>query len=312
MEFTRDQKRSLWLGIGLTTLASILWGSTYPVIQIGLRYYNAYQISLFRALFATAALLSLFISSRRGREQLRLPRDRKAVALLFASSIFGAAGFWVLLNLSVLFLEADTSSFLVALYPLMAIILASLFLEDRITAARAAGVVLGIVGTGVIVALGGRAQLAGPAPLLGSLIALGAAFFWACYMVTTKVLTGMKDVKAGFEYTPGYVTLVTFVLAIVPTLAIVVATGLPPDLAVGAPGLEAVLYLGVVTSAFAFLIFNVGMKIIGVSRAAVNQLLFPAVTIILSYFLLGETVNLADLIGIGMIVFGVAIAQFSG
>jgi len=312
MEFTRDQKRSLWLGIGLTTLASILWGSTYPVIQIGLRYYNAYQISLFRALFATAALFPFFVYSRRGREQLRLPRGRKAAGLLVASSIFGAAGFWILLNLSVLFLEADTASFLVALYPLMAIILASIFLGDRITPARAAGVAFGIFGTYVILALGERAQLAGPAPLLGSMIALGAAFSWACYMVTTKVLIGMKDGKTGLPYTPEYATLGTFLVSLLLTFVVVLFTGFPRGPTDDFIGVASVIYLGVVTSAFAFLIFNVGMKIIGVSRAAVNQMLFPAVTIVLSYLLLGETVNAIELAGIGMIVLGVVIAQRFG
>lgn len=313
MSFNKRDSRSSWVGIGLTTLASILWGSTYPAIQTGLRYYDPYQISLFRALFATAALLFYFMSNQGRRKQLlQSPRDRKSIVLLVAASMFGAAGFWTLLNLSVLFLQADTSSFLVALYPLIAMVLASLFLKDRLTPVRALGVMAGIAGTYVIVWFGEQAKIAGSSPFEGSLIALGAAFSWACYMITSRALTGMKDGKTGFVYTAEYVTLSTFVIAIIPTFLLVVLTGLPRDPLGGVVGFEAVFYLGIVTSAFAFLIFNIGMGIIGVSRAAVNQLLFPAVTVVLSYFLLGEVVNLPDVIGIGMIVSGVVIAQLFG
>lgn len=305
--------RSSWIGIGLTTLASVLWGSTYPAIQIGLRYYDPYQISFFRALFATVALLFYFATSKGRRGQLlRFPKARNAATLLVAAATFGAAGFWTLLNLSIVFLEADTSSFLVALYPLIAIILATIFLRERLTPARAIGVMVGIAGSFVIVWFGEHAQVAGSMPLEGSLIAIGAALSWAFYMLVSRVLTGMRDGRTGSLITPEYVTLSTFVIALVPTTVIMVATGLPPDPLGGVVGLESVLYLGVVTSAFAFLIFNTGMKIIGVSRAAVNQLLFPAVTVVLSFYLLGETVNLPDVVGIGLIVLGVVVAQLLG
>lgn len=214
--------------------------------------------------------------------------------------------------MSISFLEADTSSFLVALYPLIAMVLASVVLKDRITPFRAVGVAMGIAGTYVIVWLGQQAQATGSMPLEGSLLALIAAFSWACYMITTRVLTTTKDIKTGLTYTPEFVTLGTFVISLLPTFLIVLFTGVLVSPADGLLGLAAVVYLGVATSAFAFLIFNVGMKIIGVPRAAVNQMLFPAVTIITSYLVLGETVNAIELAGIGLIVLGVVIAQRLG
>lgn len=301
------------VGVALTTFASILWGSTYPAIQIALRYYDAYQISLYRALFGTLALLLYLISSRENRGRLfSLPSGTGTQVLFVAASLFGATGFWTLLNLSVLYLEADTASFLVALYPLISIVLASAFLKDRMTPARAVGVAIGLAGTYVIVSLGERAQVTGSSPLEGSVLALGAALAWACYMITSKVLIDRRDQKTGIPYAPEYVTFTTFAISVLPTLVIVLLTGLPQDLTGSGVGLVDVVYLGVVTSAFAFLIFNVGMKTIGVSRAAVSQLIFPAVAVILSFFLLGQTVNLTEVAGIVMIVIGVIVAQLVG
>jgi drug/metabolite transporter (DMT)-like permease len=149
------ESRSAFVGVALTTMASILWGSTYPTIQIALRYYDAYQISLFRAMFGSLALFLYLISSQKNRSQIfSLPSGNGTKGLFLAASLFGAVGFWTLLNLSILYLEADTASFLVALYPLIAIILALAFLRHRMTPARAAGVVIVLAGTYVIVSFG--------------------------------------------------------------------------------------------------------------------------------------------------------------
>ena len=75
-------------------------------------------------------------------------------------------------------------------------------------------------------------------------------------------------------------------------------------------GLRYLLYLAILTSAFAYLLFNKGIRLIGASGSAINQLLFPIVAVILSYFVLGEELNLWEALGISMIGAGILIAQF--
>jgi len=167
-----------------------------------------------------------------------------------------------------------------------------------------------VLGTYVIVSFGEGAGIKGAQPIAGIIIALLAALSWAGYMITTKVLIGRKDRRTGITLSPEYVTLLTFVIAIIPTLIIVAMTSHISDLEnAQIIGIGFVLYLGVLTSAVAFVMFNVGMKIIGVSSAAINQLLFPGIAVLISYLFLGEIVNLADLVGIGLIIIGIIVAQ---
>ncbi len=300
--------RGYLLGMMLTLGSAVFWGSTYAVIKIDLQYYGAYEISALRAMFASAALLAYLIVAK--KRFWFLPHDTKNLALLVCASFLGATGFWTFLNLGVLFLDPDTSSFLVALYPLIAIVFASAFLKEKLSPARAGGVLLGIVGTFVIVIFGQRATLAGVNPALGEIFSALAAFSWAGYMIVTKVLMGRKDNKTGVVLDAEYVTFTTFLLAIIPTLIITASTsGLPDLLRTPILGLVLTLYLGVFTSALAFVIFNIGMRLVGVGTAAVNQLLFPVVAIIISYFLLGEIVNLPEVAGIALILIGILIAQ---
>ncbi len=305
----QSNRQSYWVGMLLTIGAAVFWGSTYPAIKLTLGYYNAFEISFLRAVFATLTLL-LYLGIVRKRAFF-LPRDPRILILLLVASSLGATGFWTLLNFSVFFLEPDTSSFLVALYPLLAIILASIFLKDRMSIPRATGVALGIVGTYVIVIFGQGGGIEGAQPILGVVISLIAALSWAGYMITTKVLIGKTDAKTGILLSPEYVTFTTFVIAIIPTLAIALATSqLSTLLGSQISGLSLIVYLGVLASGVAFVMFNIGIKRIGVSRAAINQLLFPVVSVIISYFILGELINGADLFGIALITFGIIVAQF--
>ncbi len=310
-------RKIIWIGVVFTLLSAVLWGSTYPVIQLALRYYDAFTISFFRAVFGTLTIFVYYFAlmirgETRPRTTLSLPRGASTWTLLVVASVFGAGGFWILLNLSVLYLKADTASFLAALYPLIVFVLASVFLKEKMHSAQAIGVVSGIIGAYVIVALGEKANLSGANPLLGVAIALSTSFFFAGYILTSRVLIGRKYNASSSDkiISPEFVTLMTFLIAILPTFVALALTNSYHQLFQGSlEGILLVLYLGVGTSGVAFLLFNTGLKIIGASRAAINQLLFPAVAVILSYIFLGLTVNAADIFGIVLILGGILISQ---
>jgi drug/metabolite transporter (DMT)-like permease len=307
------EQKAIWMGVIFTLLSAILWGSTYTVIQVALHYYDPYEISFFRAIFGTVTIFIYYLlNGRKARLELtHLPHGARTWTFLILTALFGAAGFWTLLNLSILYLQADTASFLAALYPLIVFVLASFFLKEKMTSARGVGVVLGIIGAYIIIAFGENATISGAEPLIGVIIALSTSFFFAGYIIIGRVLIGRRyDITSDRIISPVFVTLMTFLISIVPTFIIVVFAGsfqglFQPSL----DGILLVLYLGVITSAIAFLLFNTGLKIIGASRAAINQLLFPAVAVILSYIFLGLSINVASVTGIALILGGIIIAQ---
>lgn len=285
-------------------MSAVLWGSTYPAIKIALNYYNAFDISLYRALFAALSLSIYMLVAR--REMMPKKED---LPLLLLGAILGAAGFWTLLNAAVLYLSADVASFLVALYPLFAVVLATVMLHERISAFVGAGVVMGLIGTYLIVSYGEGAIVTGSRPVFGALIAVMAALSWAGYMITTRILVGRKR-STGQLVRPDYATFNNFLFAIPIALVFTIFSGSGSSFLVFSPiGLAYMAYLGILTSGVAFLIFNIGIKLIGVTAAAVNQLVFPAVAVIISYFALGELLNYPELAGMGLIITGIVLAQ---
>src|SRR5579872_1217219 len=109
--------KGFFLGLALTITSAALWGSAYPVIQLALQYYDSFTITVYRALFGALVLTLYVVLTQKSVRPKR--QDLKYLVLV---SILGASGFWTLLSLSVKYLQADISSFLAALYPLIAVV----------------------------------------------------------------------------------------------------------------------------------------------------------------------------------------------
>lgn len=159
---TKKSNRSYFFGMIFTLSAAVLWGSAYPIIKLSLGYYDAYNISMYRAPYASLAL-GIYLLTRRNKI---LPR-RQDIPLLFLGSILGVAGFWIPLNFSVQLLDPDTSSFLVALYPLFAVVLATMALHEKMTLFAGVGVVVGIFGAYLLLGARQNVGFVGSDPLLG-------------------------------------------------------------------------------------------------------------------------------------------------
>jgi drug/metabolite transporter (DMT)-like permease len=69
------------------------------------------------------------------------------------------------------------------------------------------------------------------------------------------------------------------------------------------------LYLAVFASSLAFILYIRSIDKIGATRSTVLVNLIPAFTAIFSYFLLGEKMGLTRLLGVGVVILGVFIAQ---
>lgn len=116
--------------------------------------------------------------------QPRMPIDRRDILPIGLLGIGQFGTLIVLLNFSLLHIPSARASLLFATFPLMTMLLSVGLRHDVLTARRAAGSALSVLG--VAIALGGDAlapALAGQSPWLGALAALAAAFCGAACSV---------------------------------------------------------------------------------------------------------------------------------
>ncbi len=125
-----------WL---LFLILSIIWGSSFILMKIGMQHLSAYQVASIRILSAGIVLLPFAI---KGFKQV--PKNKYA-AIIIAGLLgnFFPAYLYCLAEIKI---DSSLASVLNALTPLCAIIIGVAFFQLKITATKIAGVIIGFAG----------------------------------------------------------------------------------------------------------------------------------------------------------------------
>jgi DME family drug/metabolite transporter len=203
------------------------------------------------------------------------PRDRAKAGLLGAAmAAYQVCYFWAVPRTGV----ALTALLAICSAPLMIAAGAALTLKERPSPAALASLPLAVTGTAMILA-GPRAT--GDAPpgfAAGALAALGAGLSYAVYAVTAKGLLR--------RIAPLPLAALTFTLAaVLLTPVLVLERGAAAQLSAGWPLL---LYLGIVPTAGAYVLFGAGLRRVTATAAGIATLLEPLTAATLGVLLFGE------------------------
>ena len=160
--------------------AAIVFGAAYPVTAIALRSFQPVALA---ALTGTLALVIILLLAVVG--PLSRPRDwvltRGQAGQLALLGLLGGLAFAVAMNVAVGLAGPTITSFVATLYAVLATLFAVPLLGERIRPSTIAALAVALVGT---VLLAGFDPLR--TPLLGILVALGAAIVFALYLVLAR------------------------------------------------------------------------------------------------------------------------------
>lgn len=139
---------------------------------------------------------------------------------------------------------------------------------------------------------------------LGDLLAVLAAFVWACYSLLTKKISS-------FGYPVVLSTRKTFfygILFMIPTLFFF---DFHPDLSYFANPvyLFNILYLGLGASALCFVTWNFAVKKLGAIKTSVYIYMVPVVTVITSVLILHENLTVMSVIGTILTLLGLFLSE---
>ena len=284
----RDGRRAL-LGWAAYLTVSVVWGSTFLGIAVALRSFTPFGVVALR--FTVASLLCLALGRFLGEE-----RPSRAVAGHLAVS--GAVMLGVC-NAIVTWAELHVPSGLAAvLCAPVPIVIALLTLRTEPLGTRGwAGALLGLAGVVVLTApeRSEGASLGASAGILVSTV----LWAWATLHMKRHVSGGGPLTNAGIQ------------MATAAAIALGAAglTGgfLRAPLAADAVG--ALLYLAIVGSCLAFTAFGVLTRLWPPARAGTYAYLNPAIAVLLGAALLGEPLGLRLVLGMAVLLAGVALVQ---
>jgi len=227
------------------------------------------------------------------------PRDWAKAALLGAAmAAYQVCYFWAVPRTGV----ALTALLAICSAPLMIAAGAALTLKERPNPATLAALLLAVAGTAMVLA-GPRADGDTPAAFTaGALSALGAGLSYAVYAVTAKGLLRRAA--------PLPLAALTFTLAallLTPVLAL--ELGAAAQLAAGWPLL---LYLGVVPTAAAYVVFGAGLRRVTVTTAGIATLLEPLTATALGILLFGERLGTVGSAGAALLLGALGLLAWAG
>ena len=207
-----------------------MWGSVYVAGKLGSAQMSPFLLAALRCGIAAPVLLVM------ARKHLHIRIDRADYPYFLA---IGALGYYMtidLVQLGIHLTGASTAALVNSFNPVAILLLAALWLRERITPVKLLCLALAVIGT-VIVAGGAHGQ----SEVLGVLATLLATFTWGTASVFVRKLTG--------KYPAILVTAYGMALSLPLHLPTGIAAALrqPPRVDLG--GALTVLYLGLIGSA---------------------------------------------------------------
>ena len=273
----------------LATVA-LLWGASFLFIKVAVRELDPATLIMGRlglGALALAAIAPFMVGGRRTLLEIR----RNAPSLLVVALVNVALPFW-LLSWGETRIDSGLASIIQASVPIFnALIAFGFFHEQRVKGRNLVGVAVGFVGVALLV--GAQPQ----AKILGALAVVGMA---TCYAAG-----GLLARHHLSEVRPQAVALGTTVVAAFAMLP----TGVifAPDHVPGWKPIASVVFLGVVGTAFAYLLFYTIIAGAGAGYASFVTYLVPPVALAYGAVFLGESIRWPAIAGLVLILTGVAL-----
>jgi len=274
-------------------LLSVIWGAVFFSVAIALRELGPFTVVLHRVGWA-AVLLWLVVAARR----LPVPRQAGTWGAFLVMGCLNNVIPFSLMSWGQLQIGSGLTAIFNAMTAVFAVIVAAAcFADERLTARRVGGVVLGFAG--VVVIKGPERLMAFDPEALGSWAVLAGAFSYALAGAWAKRhLRGQPPLVAAAGMLTGS-TLVMIPLAL--TLEGV------PTLALSASTWTAIGYYAVVATAGAYLLYYRVLGMAGTGNLLLCTLIIPPVALFLGVAVLGEPLEPQAVAGFALIAAGLAV-----
>ena len=288
-------ERNLTAGHLSALLTILIWGTTFIATKILLEEFQPVEILFFRFLLGLLVLLLIYPHRLRGTT----PRQE----LLFAlAGLCGVCLYYLLENIALTNTMASNVGVIISVAPFFTAILTHILRKgaETLRASFFLGFGIAMVGIVLISFNGVRLEL-NP---VGDLLALLAAFVWACYSVLTKTISCV-----------GYNTILTtrrvFFYGILFMLPALFLFDFKPELAKMADPINLfnLLFLGLGASALCFVTWNFAVKVLGAIKTSVYIYMVPVITVVTSSVILREKITLLSGIGTLLTLVGLFLSE---
>lgn len=271
--------------LGLIMVA-IIWGSGFVMSSVALDYFSPIHILAMRFTIAFVSMVLFFRQQFKWMNKATLIRGSVLGVFLYLAFYFQTIG--------LVYTTPSKNAFLTAFNVVLVPLIGATFLKKKLSPMTIFGSLSAIVGVGIM-SLDNFGQIN-----IGDILTLICALFFALQIIYTSQYVSNENPFALNTVQMGVASVCGIVIALVQNQ--------PMDL-MHTKGIMAVIYLGLASTMFAFLIQTIAQRyttetetVIILSMEAVFGMLFSAV-------ILNEEITLRMLIGAVLILLGVLTVQ---
>lgn len=262
----------------------VIWGIPYLFIKIAVETFPPGTLVFLRVALACIILLPIVIV----RGQLRSLGGHWRWVIAFA--LVEMAFTWTALNWAEQRITSSLAALLIALVPLVTAIMARFIgLDDRLTGSRVVGLAIGFAGVGVLV---GFDLTGGDAPAIAAMVIVILGYALGPIIVDRKL-----------GALPSLAVIAAAMLINTIVFAPIAAVTWPSD-PIPMSAWMAVLVLGAICSALAFIVFFALIAEVGPSRTTLITYINPVVAVLLGVIVLAEPLTIGMVAALPLILLG--------
>ena len=295
----RLQQKAVYTGIVFAILATIIWSGNFIVARGVIKQISPFSLAFYRWLTASIIIFPLAIKEFRAEKSIVLANWKYLfwVSLtgitLFNTLIYIAGHYSSAINLALI---GTTSS------PVFAVLLAAIFLKEKIRPLRLLGMVICISGIVTLLSGGSLERLINFRFSTGDLWVLAAAMSFAIYNTLVR--------KKPSEISTVNFLFVVFSFGTVLLLPFYTWETLnSPPIAWNWSLVLIVIYLGLGASVISYLLWNGAIARLGSARTALFGNLIPVFSTLEAIWILDEEISMIHFVSGLLVVAGLIIAN---
>ncbi len=292
---TNNNSFANFLKRNLMIIATFFFSGAFIAGKFCVAEFPVYSLTFFRFLIASVVLFGVLKF-----KGISLKIERKDIPRVLTLSLLGMVGYHVFFFTALKHTSSVNTSLIAAMNPIITTILATFFLGERFPKKAIGGILVSFLGVSLIVTGGSLDVIKDMNFNIGDIYMLIAVLAFSAYFIVLKGVVG--------KIPPMVLTFYVFFFCVILLIPMVIYEGpssyLPSTTILGWGSL---VYMSVFASVIAYLIQQISVKTIGPVKTSLYVNLVPVFSMILAFFILGETISLIK-IGAGiMIISGVIV-----
>lgn len=285
--------------IFLLIFIMLVWGSSYTVTKSVVHILPPACFAFVRFVIALLCLFPAYLADRKGRsEQQFKPGDYWWLGLM---GLTGIACYYVFFNYSLIYTSASSGALIQGFIPVCIALFGVIFLKEKLVALQVTGIALSFTGV-VVVGFIAEDHNGEKSSLLGNLMMVVSVVSWTIYTLVSRKLSHLKPLTITFwSGCIGTALLLPF--------AIYEFSQLHEPVRIGVDGWLILVYLGAISSAFCYLMYNKALEQLPAAMVGNFLNLDILIGVLIAVLFLKEQISTVQVIGGVLILSGLVLSS---